>query len=171
VVIICHFIFAIISVSIGLFNPTPGFCYITPSLGCKDSSAGECRFGNTAPYFYEAFAQGWIQLAYCVIVVPNLLIWLSVRKLEGGKSKYRVTQLPSERLPAMEKKSSHARNVFIQSMLYVGAFMLSWSWAMVFHIVAWITGVKVQWMTLLINIFFPMQGFWNAFIYLRSSLV
>ena len=71
----------------------------------------------------------------------------------------------------MEKKSSYARNVFIQSMLYVGAFVLSWSWATVFHLVAWTTGVSVPWITLLINTFLPLQGFWNAFIYARPRYI
>eukprot|EP00571_Detonula_confervacea_P011492 CAMPEP_0172306720 /NCGR_PEP_ID=MMETSP1058-20130122/7732_1 /TAXON_ID=83371 /ORGANISM="Detonula confervacea, Strain CCMP 353" /LENGTH=134 /DNA_ID=CAMNT_0013018693 /DNA_START=330 /DNA_END=734 /DNA_ORIENTATION=- len=75
-------------------------------------------------------------------------------------------QLDSE-LSNMKKKTSHAHNVFIQSTLYIGAFMLSWSWATIYHIIAWSTGVKAPWITLLINTFLPLQGFWNAFIYAR----
>lgn len=187
VVIICHVSFAIIGVSIGLFNPTPGFCYITPgSYGTQCSLAGDnCKFQSTAAYFYEAFAQGWIQLAYVVIIVTNLLIWLYVRRQEQQMKKYRTTATTTttpttvvgqgggddNQLSEMEKKSSYARNVFIQSMLYVGAFVLSWSWATVFHLVAWTTGVSVPWITLLINTFLPLQGFWNAFIYARPRYI
>ena len=187
IVIICHVSFAIIGVSIGLFNPTPGFCYITPgSYGTKCSLAGDnCKFQSTAAYFYEAFAQGWIQLAYVVIIVTNLLIWLYVRRQEQQMKKYRTTATTTtatttavgqgggddNQLSEMEKKSSYARNVFIQSMLYVGAFVLSWSWATVFHLVAWTTGVSVPWITLLINTFLPLQGFWNAFIYARPRYI
>jgi len=57
-VISLHLGFAITGVSIGLFNPTPSFCYIAPGpYGCQDDPDVECRFANTAPYFYEAFAQ------------------------------------------------------------------------------------------------------------------
>ena len=185
VVVICHISFAIIGVSIGLFNPTPGFCYITPgSYGTNCSLAGEnCKFQSTAAYFYEAFAQGWIQLAYVVIIVTNLLIWLYVRRQEQQMKKYRTTTTTTaaavgqggggddNQLSEMEKKSSYARNVFIQSMLYVGAFVSSWSWATVFHLVAWTTGVSVPWITLLINTFLPLQGFWNAFIYARPRYI
>lgn len=171
IVIICHLSFAIIGVSIGLFNPTPGFCYITPGpYGCKSNPEVECRFGTTAAYFYEAFAQGWIQLAYVVIIVTNLLIWLFVRKQEKEMEKYKtksISAAATEQLSDMEQKSSYARSVFIQSILYVGAFFLSWSWATIFHLVAWITGVSVPWITLLINTFLPLQGFFNAFIYVR----
>ena len=56
-------------------------------------------------------------------------------------------------------------------MLYVGAFVLTWSWATVFHLVAWTTGVSVPWISLLINTFNPLQGFWNAFIYARPRYI
>ena len=71
----------------------------------------------------------------------------------------------------MEQQSSYARSVFIQSILYVGAFFLSWSWATIYHLVAWFGGVSVPWITLLINTFLPLQGFWNAFIYARPRYI
>jgi len=171
IVITCHMSFAIIGVSIGLFNPTPGFCYIAPGpYGCKTNPDVPCRFEYTAAYFYEAFAQGWIQVAYVGIIVTNSLIWLHVRKQEKEMDKYR-TQLAQSQLSRMEKKSSYARSVFIQSILYVSAFVLSWSWTTIYHLVEWITGVSVPWITLLINTFLPLQGFFNAFIYARPRYI
>jgi len=171
IVVVCHLSFAIISVSIGLYNPTPAFCYIAPGpYDCSTNPDVPCRFGTTATYFYEAFAQGWIQLAYVVIIVTNLLIWLSVRRQEKLMKKYQ-TQLEASRLSDMEKQSSYARSVFIQSILYVGAFFLTWSWATVFHLVWWITGVSASWITLLVNTFIPLQGFFNAFIYARPRYI
>ncbi len=167
IVIICHLSFAIIGASIGLFNPTPAFCYIaTGPYDCTTNPDVSCPFENSAAYFYEAFGQGWIQLAYVDIIVTNLLIWLSVRKQEKVMEKCQ-TQLDTSRLSDMEKKSSYARSVFIQSILYVGAFFLTWSWATMFHLVWWITGVSAPWITLLVNTFIPLQGFFNAFIYAR----
>jgi len=173
IVVICHVSFAIIGVSIGLFNPTPAFCYIALGpYGCKSNPDVECRFEYTAAYFYEAFAQGWIQVAYVVIIVTNLLIWLYVRKQEKQMSKYQVQfSFASEQLSDMEKKSSYARSVFIQSILYVGAFFLTWSWASIFHLYNWITEDSVAWITLLINTFLPLQGFFNAFIYARPRYI
>jgi len=171
-VITLHIGFAITGAAIGLFNPTASFCYIAPSpFGCLGSDDIPCdRFGTTFHYFYEAFAQFWIQLAYVVIIVTNLLIWLYVRKRENEMKKYRMscrTIGTDEKLLKMKKSSNHARSVFVQSMLYVGAFVLSWSWATIFHLISWIGGVSVFWPTLLINTFLPLQGFWNAFIYAR----
>ena len=66
--------------SIGLFNPTPSFCYIAPGpYGCQTNPNVQCRFADTAPYFYEAFAQVWIQLAVsnfviCIIILIFRLI-------------------------------------------------------------------------------------------------
>ena len=170
-VVTLHIGFAITGAAIGLFNPTASFCYIAPSpFGCLGSDIPCDRFGTTFPYFYEAFAQFWIQLAYVVIIVTNLLIWLYVRKRENEMKKYRVSCRAigtDEKLLKMKKSSKHARSVFVQSMLYVGAFVLSWSWATVFHLISWIGGVSAFWPTLLINTFLPLQGFWNAFIYAR----
>ena len=171
-VVTLHVGFAIAGASIGLFNPTPSFCYISPApFGCLGNDEVPCeRFGTTFPYFYEAFGQFWIQLAYVVIIITNLLIWLYVRKQEKQMQKYRMscrTISTDEKLLKMKKSSKHARSVFIQSMLYVGAFVLSWSWATVFHLISWIGGVSAFWPTLLINTFLPLQGFWNAFIYAR----
>ena len=172
VVVTCHLSFAIIGASIGLFNPTPGFCYITPGpYGCMDDPDMPCRFEKSAALFYEFFAQFWIQLAYVVIIVTNLLIWLYVRKQEREMEKYRTRSAAADRLSAMEEESSYAKSVFVQSILYVGAFVLSWSWATIFHLVGWITGVSVPWITLLINTFLPLQGFFNAFIYARPRYI
>lgn len=169
IVIVGHLSFAIIGVSIGLFNPTPGFCYITAAPGYWCKSDNSCtKFANSSAWFYEVFAQGWIQVAYVGIVVTNTLIYLFVRKQEDEMKKYRHRgSLEQDQLSVMEKKSSYARSVFIQSIFYVGAFFLSWSWATIFHLVGWITGVSVPWITLLINTFLPLQGFFNAFIYAR----
>jgi len=159
-----HLTFAIVGVSIGLFDRTPSFCYI--------ARGSDGSFQNTAPIFYEAFAQIWIQLAYVIVIVTNTSIWLHVRKQENKMKKYQVN-LPSShwvsdsQLANMRKKTSHSRSVFIQSSLYIGAFMLSWSWATIYHIIAWLTGKQTPWATLLINTFLPLQGFWNAFIYSR----
>ena len=171
-VVTLHVGFAIAGASIGLFNPTPSFCYISPApFGCLGNDDVPCeRFGTTFPYFYEAFGQFWIQLAYVVIIITNLLIWLYVRKQEKQMQKYRMscrTVSTDEKLLKMKKSSKHARSVFIQSMLYVGAFIFTWSWATIFHLISWIGGVSVFWPTLLINTFLPLQGFWNAFIYAR----
>ena len=171
IVVVCHVSFATIGASIGLFNPTAGFCYITPGpYGCNTDPDVACRFQYTAAYFYEAFAQGWIQVAYVVIIVTNLLIWMYVRRQEKDMEKYR-TRLTNEEMAERQQKSSYARNVFIQSILYVGAFILCWSWATVYHLVAWTTGASVPWITLLINTFLPLQGFFNAFIYARPRYI
>ena len=171
-VVTLHVSFAIAGASIGLFNPTPSFCYISPApFGCLGNDDIPCeRFGTTSPYFYEAFGQFWIQLAYVVIIITNLLIWLYVRKQEKQMQKYRMscrTISTDDKFLKMKKSSKHARSVFIQSMLYVGAFVLSWSWATVFHLISWVGGISAFWPTLLINTFLPLQGFWNAFIYAR----
>ena len=171
IVVVCHLSFAIISASIGLYNPTPAFCYIAPGpYDCSTNPDVPCRFETSATYFYEAFGQGWIQLAYVVIIVTNLLIWLSVRRQEKLMKKYQ-TQLEASRLSDMEKQSSYARSVFIQSILYVGAFIVTWSSATIFHLVWWITGVSKPWITLLVNTLLPLQGFWNAFIYARPRYI
>jgi len=58
-----------------------------------------------------------------------------VRSQEHAMRKYRLqSQTADDTLNNMEKESSYARSVFIQSILYVGAFFLSWSWATIYHL-------------------------------------
>jgi hypothetical protein len=148
--------FAISGVAIGLFNPTPAFCYIAPQGPPGCASAGTCtKFGDSFPIFYELFAQLWIQIAYVGVIGMNVAIWWIVRCQEKTMHKYTQS---CPQYHEQKTKYKHARKVFVQSMLYVGAFLLSWSWATVFHLIGWISGYQALWPVLLINLFLPMQG-------------
>ena len=167
IVIICHLSFAITSVSIGLINPTDAYCHIAPGpYGCDEDPNVPCPFEKTYKYFGFAFSLGWILLAIVVIIVTNLLICLFVRRQEKVMEKYRTRSVAAEQLSDMEKKTSYARSVFVQSMFYVGAFLLSWL-SQLFNVVNLTTGVYKPWMAVLVATFNPLQGFFNAFIYAR----
>ncbi len=167
IVIICHLSFAITSVSIGLINPTDAYCHIAPGpYGCDEDPNVPCPFEKTYKYFGFAFSLGWILLAIVVIIVTNLLICLFVRRQEKEMEKYRTRSVAAEQLSDMEKKTSYARSVFVQSMFYVGAFLLSWL-SQLFNVVNLTTGVYKPWMAVLVATFNPLQGFFNAFIYAR----
>ncbi len=169
IVVICHLSFAITGASIGLFNPTPGFCYISPAphKKCYYEPDIPCtRFEKSAVKFAIAFGQIWIQLGFMVIVVTNTLICLFVRRQEKEMEKYRTRSVAADQLSDMEKKSSYAKSVFIQSILYVGAFLLCWL-STGFYMWELRTGEHRTWMPLIVSIFNPLQGFFNAFIYAR----
>ena len=101
-------------------------------------------------------------LAFVVIIVTNTLICLFVRRQEKAMEKYRTRSVAAEQLSDMEQKSSYARSVFVQSMLYVGAFFLSWM-----PLTCGFLAVYRPWMPLVVSTLNPLQGFWNAFIYAR----
>lgn len=65
---------------------------------------------------------------------------------------------PTRAQEQRKQRTKHARKVMVQSLLYVGAFFLTWTWATVFHLATWITGKTVFWPVLLINVFIPLQG-------------
>lgn len=61
--------------------------------------------------------------------------------------------------------------VAIQSTLYVVAFILCWIGPTVFHLADWIAGFKSFWAVLVIVIFTPLQGFWNAIVFARPTYI
>jgi hypothetical protein len=51
----------------------------------------------------------------------------------------------------------------------VVAFIVCWLGPTVFHLADWIAGYKAFWAVMIIVIFTPLQGFWNAFVYARPT--
>jgi hypothetical protein len=59
--------------------------------------------------------------------------------------------------------------VAMQSILYTCAFTLSWTGPTVFHLAGWIGGYKSFFGALIIALFTPLQGMFNAIIYGRPT--
>jgi hypothetical protein len=80
----------------------------------------------------------------------------------------RVGAIDQYRISEQEKKNRVlSRQFAVQASAYVAAFFISWIFPMVRIIVAEATDELYTPLIFLIVIFSPLQGFFNAFIYLR----
>eukprot|EP00563_Minutocellus_polymorphus_P001806 CAMPEP_0181030234 /NCGR_PEP_ID=MMETSP1070-20121207/5616_1 /TAXON_ID=265543 /ORGANISM="Minutocellus polymorphus, Strain NH13" /LENGTH=433 /DNA_ID=CAMNT_0023107583 /DNA_START=56 /DNA_END=1354 /DNA_ORIENTATION=- len=166
--------FASAGVAIELFNPVFGFCFIgSYPPGCESSpEAPTCdRFPpQTLGLLYEIFAQAWVQAYILIVIATNMAIWWKVRQQEKSIQKYRgVGERKVQSIAEMKKEVNRERMVAIQATLYVVAFIVSWLGPTVFHLADWIAGYKAFWAVMVIVIFTPLQGLWNAFVYARPT--
>jgi len=170
--------FAIAGVVVELFNPAFGFCFIASyPPGCESGpGAPVCERWppRTMGLMYEIFAQMWVQAYIVIVVVTNAAIWYKVHKQEKAIRKINQRSLNNnmERgLSQRKKETNRERMVAVQSTLYVVAFIACWIGPTAFHLADWIAGFKSFWAVLVIVIFTPLQGFWNAFVYARPTYI
>uniref|UniRef100_A0A7S2Q273 G-protein coupled receptors family 1 profile domain-containing protein n=1 Tax=Skeletonema marinoi TaxID=267567 RepID=A0A7S2Q273_9STRA len=170
--------FAIAGVVIELFNPAFGFCFIASyPPGCESGpGAPVCERWppRTMGLMYEIFAQMWVQAYIVIVVVTNAAIWYKVHTQEKviRSINQRVLSNTMEAGLAQKKKeASRERMVAVQSTLYVTAFIACWSGPTAFHLADWIAGFKSFWAVLVIVIFTPLQGFFNAFVFARPTYI
>lgn len=68
------------------------------------------------------------------------------------------------------RKTKHSKRVMIQSLWYIIAFYVSFIFACTARIYGSVTGGAPFPLLLLFSIFFPLQGFFNFLVYMRSRL-
>ena len=122
---------------------------------------------------YEIFAQMWVQAYLVVVVVTNVAIWHKIHKQEKAirEISNRAISNHAQSCSRKKKEVNRARMVAMQSTLYIGAFISCWIGPTAFHLADWISGFKSFWAVLLIVIFTPLQGFWNAIIFARPTYI
>jgi len=165
---------AIAGVVLDLFAPAFSFCYIAPHpSGCENGEGTpQCsKFSRKmVGILYEIFGQMWVQAFIVIVTVTNILIWNTVHKQEKKMRTY--AQMPTRPLLGLteeKKQVSMSRMVAEQSTLYVLGFIFCWIGPTIFHLVGWLTGFKTFWVSLVIAIFTPLQGFLNAVIFARPT--
>ena len=75
----------------------------------------------------------------------------------------------SRRVSLMAQSVKRERAVAIQSLLFSAAFCLCWIGPTAFHLASWIHGYQEFWAAMIIVIFTPMQGLFNALVYGRPT--
>ena len=80
-----------------------------------------------------------------------------------------TTVVTTRRLSQMAQSVKRERAVAIQSLLFSAAFCLCWIGPTSFHLASWIHGYQEFWAALIIVIFTPMQGLFNALVYGRPT--
>lgn len=67
----------------------------------------------------------------------------------------------------IHRSSSEADWLTKQALLYIAAFIITWTPAFVWSLITWSQGGGF-WMGLLVTILEPLQGLWNLLIFLRN---
>jgi hypothetical protein len=143
------------------FNPMigwHGWCWIRDAPhGCSFYADGECDRGEEylsygAILFFFGIA-GWV-----VIIVDMILIVLKVRATEKRVVRYQIGD--------SNDTFKRTRQTGIQALLYIGSYFITiiftGFWALPIS-----NPTALFTVACLIKITLPMQGFWNALIYMR----
>ena len=134
-------------------------------------------YGDDVAIYAWLFGAIPILLPFLCIVVNNILIYCHVRTT---LNRTRNSVLGSGR--GRSSSSSHhdemITNVSIQAFLYVGTFMLSYFWVILLGILNVhfnehyeTTNPIIIVFTSIFYFFYPLQGFWNSFVFVRPRYV
>ncbi|CAB9504878.1 expressed unknown protein [Seminavis robusta] len=177
----------IIGISLKLYNPAGLWCWISPFPG--GCSGDECIRGINGNTYRWAFFYGplWANIAFVTIAMA--LVWVNVRKgasptnnsdsasMNGSRhstTKQQKTQLLKNDTGALERDQlakKIKRDVAFQGFLYSGSFYVTWIWLTAVRFLQLI-GEPVPYQLLAAAAFFaPLQGFFNALIYLSPKFM
>lgn len=159
---------ALASLFLDLYNP-PALatgCYLASyPVGCQSDPAVECTRGQNAILYTFLFA-GLIVFPSFVIVLFSmaLLVWMVRRNSVYMQRRY--SDFRNQNVSA--SADFRLAQTVTQALLYITAFVMSTIWSGVILILAQgkSTATYLS-LTLLAQIFFPLQGFMNFFIFIR----
>jgi hypothetical protein len=136
-----------------------GWCWIRDApYGCSTDDDVECERGEhyiwlSGILFYACIA-GWV-----VIVVDMILIVLKVRATEKRLERYLIGLQSNETF-------KRTRQTGIQALLYIASYFITFFFGISLQFP--ISNFTVEFAArCLVKITLPMQGFWNALIYMR----
>mmetsp|Transcript_2375 Transcript_2375/g.5142 ORF Transcript_2375/g.5142 Transcript_2375/m.5142 type:complete len:409 (-) Transcript_2375:55-1281(-) len=179
-IFVIFFAFASVGVAIELFNPGIATCFIgSYPPGCESGPAAPpCeRFPpQTIGLLYQIFAQMWVQAYIVIVTATNVSIWMKVREQDKVIRRYStlhtsgpIVANPGFSFRKKKKELGRSRSVDVQSTLYVCAFIACWIGPTIFHLIGWVSGFQSFWALFVIVLFTPLQGFWNAFVFVRPT--
>ena len=168
-----------------------------PPFCDKDGTYDKCTRGINAHIYKWAFGQAWSWSIVVFAAICMILIYVKISRDEQRTAKYmtrasmkgktssalaRTTNNSSSSSTSLALSSKNAqqqqpssspqpqslsRAFAKQALLYVLALYLTYFFTFVRSIVMGVTGKNYYALTLLMSIFIPLQGFFNAIVYVR----
>jgi len=148
---------ALLGLPFKLYNNSGWLCWFAeyPS-NCKEN--GNCVRGEHSEIFrWVHYVIIWSAIAF--VSVQMYSIYRKVREQEG----FVAQQFDAE----TTRRGTKAKKVAVQAALFVGALYMTWFFTTVTRIYQNVTGHNEFALLVLMAIFFPLQGFFNALIYIR----
>lgn len=176
-------VFALVTATAGVFLES--FNPVTLGVGCwvaaypagceKDDSTIECTRGENAKLIMWIFGGFVIIISYIIIIISMARIYYLVRnQLRKMEMRYSTGSLGSIGTTSRKRSngtSNRLRKISTQAFLYIGAFFLTYIWPSLNRIFESEGNIKRYFiMSLCSQIFYPLQGFLNLFIYIRPRL-
>mmetsp|Transcript_26905 Transcript_26905/g.58834 ORF Transcript_26905/g.58834 Transcript_26905/m.58834 type:complete len:456 (+) Transcript_26905:511-1878(+) len=167
-----------------LYNPSGWLCWYAPYPGnCLSDPTVPCERGELA-HVFRWVHYGFIWSAILFVTVGMFLIYRKVHDNEAKTQRFTRFVHPEdeetrpqrrmsflsrqeEELKAQQAAAGRSRKVANQAMLFVGALYLTWIFTTLTRIFQIVQGKTYYGLLVLMAIFFPLQGFFNAIIYLR----
>lgn len=169
---------AIASLPLTLFNPIGWTCWIGPwPPGCSGDDDDACVRGANADIYRWAFFHAILWACFAYVSIAMLLIYLKIRRAEVVSRQYRepednlniecTTASQQEKKQKNEYSRRLSRRFGVQACYYVAAFCVTWIFPMAQFVVTQRNGHLYFPLLALTVVFNPLQGFWNAMIYIR----
>jgi hypothetical protein len=144
------------------FNPMTGlhgWCYLRDAPdGCSKDDAVECDRGEGflihSNIMFSVFFAGWV-----VIIVDMILIVMKVRAVEKRLVRYSIGD--------SNDTMKRTRQTGIQALLYIGSYFITYICTVFWGYLPISNPTGSFALACLIKIALPLQGFWNALIYMR----
>ncbi|CAB9503391.1 expressed unknown protein [Seminavis robusta] len=161
-------VFGIVAVSVQGINPLPyvGICDIgNPFPGnCLEEENIECERSGLATRILGLFQLATMVIGALTGIWATVRVYLTVRQqlLRGN-----VSHNSNVHNPISETQLKRIQAVRNQAICYTSAFAVSFFSAFF----GLYDDPNIAWPLIVIYIFFPLQGFWNAMIYTRPRLL
>jgi len=148
---------AILGLPLQLYNNAGYLCWYAPApKNC--SEFGTCSRGELMGLFrWLHYGIVWSAIAF--VTISMILLYMSVRKQERS----------SQLLGSDQNRMS--RSVAAQAFLYVFALYITWLFTTITRVYSTVFKRTNKTTLMLMATFFPLQGFWNAFIYYRPRWI
>lgn len=152
---------AVSGVALTLFNSANWLCWVAPvPAGCDVDDEIECVRGNHSWIFQWAFLYAEVWFIFVFISIAMLCVYFKVYTQERANGQYRFNSDAGTNY-------KYSRKVANQAMLYVGAFYMTWIFGTLTRLLQLIQGKTYFPLIICMTIFFPLQGFFNALVYMR----
>jgi hypothetical protein len=163
---------AFVALFLDLFNPLElgvGCWIASYPTGCSADPEVECTRGENALLYVWLFGGPPLILGDVTVTVCMAIMFLTVRK---------QTRKVQERYDVVIGQNSNAasnyrlKQIALQGSLYVGAFFLTYIWTGTLRLVeSDVRSTSFFILSYLDEVFYPLQGFMNFFIYIRPRFI
>ena len=150
---------SIAGVPLTLFNPSGFLCWIQASPGgCDQNDDVECDRGPLAYVFRWAFFYAWIWFYFVVNGALIAKVYHSVLEQERKTDKYKT--------PGQKVDRKRSRSVANQALLFMLAYYITFLFGTITRSMQ-LRGTAIpEPIFICFAVFYPLQGFFNAIIYL-----